>query len=346
MEKARLDKVLENREIRTMITAIGTGIGSGEGEGAFNIEKLRYHKIIIMTDADVDGSHIRTLLLTFLYRQMPALVKQGYVYIAQPPLYKVTRKRRVEYIDDDTQMTKMLLDLGSEDVRLRMHFHRFMQRVHRQLTSLAGTPNPLQKVAERFASEARVLCFDEFAVSDIGDAMILAELLAELFKRGVTLVATSNVKPDNLYENGLQRRRFLPAIDLIRQLVRPGLPPKEALVRLRQATPDRVDFLAVATWLKDTASDRDGLDLAGCLSMALDAVALGKAFPDWDIWVNDEGEVASTLLPLGEYTSEAAWERAAVGAMGIDSDDYAKFKRSLEAAMAEAHGEDGEEATE
>ena len=129
VEKARLDKVLENREIRTMITAIGTGIGSGnskdedEGnskdEGAFNIEKLRYHKIIIMTDADVDGSHIRTLLLTFLYRQMPELLKQGYVYIAQPPLYKVTRKKRVEYIDDDAQMTKMLLGLGSEDVRLR-----------------------------------------------------------------------------------------------------------------------------------------------------------------------------------------------------------------------------------
>jgi DNA gyrase subunit B len=119
VEKARLDKVLENREIRTMITAVGTGIGTGEGEGAFNIEKLRYHKIIIMTDADVDGSHIRTLLLTFLYRQMPQLVKQGYVYIAQPPLYKVTRKKRVEYIDDDAQMTKMLLGLGSDDVRLR-----------------------------------------------------------------------------------------------------------------------------------------------------------------------------------------------------------------------------------
>ena len=130
VEKARLDKVLENREIRTMITAIGTGIGSGnskdddEGssskdDGAFNIEKLRYHKIIIMTDADVDGSHIRTLLLTFIYRQMPELLKQGYVYIAQPPLYKVTRKKRVEYIDDDPQLVKMLLDLGSEDIRLR-----------------------------------------------------------------------------------------------------------------------------------------------------------------------------------------------------------------------------------
>ena len=129
VEKARLDKVLENREIRTMITAIGTGIGSGnikdddesssKDDGAFNIEKLRYHKIIIMTDADVDGSHIRTLLLTFIYRQMPELLKQGYVYIAQPPLYKVTRKKRVEYLDDDPQLVKMLLDLGAEDVRLR-----------------------------------------------------------------------------------------------------------------------------------------------------------------------------------------------------------------------------------
>jgi len=119
VEKARLDKVLQNTEIRTMITAIGTGIGDGEGEGAFNIEKLRYHKIIIMTDADVDGAHIRTLLLTFFYRQMPMLVKSGYVLIAQPPLYQITRKKRVEYVDDDAQMNKILIQLGSEDVSLR-----------------------------------------------------------------------------------------------------------------------------------------------------------------------------------------------------------------------------------
>src|SRR5580765_1566451 len=119
VEKARLDKVLQNNEIRTMITAVGTGIGDGDGEGAFNLEKLRYHKIIIMTDADVDGSHIRTLLLTFFYRQMPELVKRGFVYIAQPPLYQIARKKRVEYVDDDTQLNKILIQLGTEEVRLR-----------------------------------------------------------------------------------------------------------------------------------------------------------------------------------------------------------------------------------
>jgi DNA gyrase subunit B len=120
VEKARLNKVLENKEIRTMITAVGTGIGDGEAEGAFDIEKLRYHKIIIMTDADVDGSHIRTLLLTFFYRQMRGLVKHGYVYIAQPPLYQISRKKRVEYVADDNELNKILIDLGAEDISLKL----------------------------------------------------------------------------------------------------------------------------------------------------------------------------------------------------------------------------------
>src|SRR5437016_7232064 len=119
VEKARLDKVLQNNEIRTMITAVGTGIGDGDGEGAFPLDKLRYHKIIIMTDADVDGSHIRTLLLTFFYRQMPELVKRGFMYIAQPPLYQIARKKRVEYVDDDAQLNRILIQLGTEEVRLR-----------------------------------------------------------------------------------------------------------------------------------------------------------------------------------------------------------------------------------
>ncbi|MEX0606075.1 MAG: cell division protein ZapE [Marinobacter sp.] len=101
--------------------------------------------------------------------------------------------------------------------KMRVHFHRFMQRVHNELKTLKGQKNPLQHVAARFAEEARVICFDEFFVSDIGDAMILATLLDGLFKRGVTLVCTSNIVPDGLYKDGLQRARFLPAIDLVKK---------------------------------------------------------------------------------------------------------------------------------
>ncbi|MCA1962701.1 MAG: DNA gyrase subunit B, partial [Prosthecobacter sp.] len=119
VEKARLDKALQNKEIQAMITAIGTGIGDGSDEGSFNIGKARYHKVVIMTDADVDGSHIRTLLLTFFCRHMPELVKRGYLYIAQPPLYKVTRKKREEYVQDDAALNRILLELGADEVTLK-----------------------------------------------------------------------------------------------------------------------------------------------------------------------------------------------------------------------------------
>ncbi len=112
IEKARLDKILSNDEIRTIITALGAGVGED-----FNPEKLRYHKIIIMCDADVDGSHIRTLILTLFYRQFKALIEGGYIYIAQPPLFKVTRGKREEYIETEKEMNGLLMDLGTEGVK-------------------------------------------------------------------------------------------------------------------------------------------------------------------------------------------------------------------------------------
>jgi DNA gyrase subunit B len=187
VERARFDKMLSSQEIGTLITALGTGIGRDD----FDLSKLRYHKIIIMTDADVDGAHIRTLLLTFFYRQMPDLVEKGHLYIAQPPLYKVTKGKSEAYLKDQRAFEDYLIDAGLEDAALALGSGEV--RAGRDLRDTVEQARGTSKVIEDVHSRYARFVVEQAAVGGAFDPKLLHsadqanQVAAEIAKRLDTL---------------------------------------------------------------------------------------------------------------------------------------------------------------
>ncbi len=180
VERARFDKMLSSDQIGTLITALGAGIGRED----FDIEKIRYHKIVLMTDADVDGAHIRTLLLTFFYRQMPEVIERGYLYIAQPPLYKASKGKQVRYLKDDPELEAWLVDEGVDGAHLDLASGERL--TGQDLIALVQTSRAAKANVERLASRAPVFAIEQAALAgllgeagDLGAAAARLDLYAE-----------------------------------------------------------------------------------------------------------------------------------------------------------------------
>lgn len=247
VEKARLEKVLHNTEVGTMISALGCGIGVDN----FQLEKLRYHKIIIMTDADVDGSHIRTLLLTFFYRHMPALVENNFIYIAQPPLYRVTRKKTSRYIHSEREMDNYLLELGISDIGMKLP-KQLEPLSSEQMKVLLGLILEVEILISRI--ERKGIPFREFLDAK-GPNEKLPRFQVSLSSGPRFIYSHEELVELKQMEEEVQRQRH--------QETLASIPPEEVTPEMREFHPASLHFVELyeENYLQDLETQLEGFDL-------------------------------------------------------------------------------------
>lgn len=299
VEKARFDKMLQNEEIKVIVTALGTGIGSGD----YDISKLRYHKVIIMTDADVDGSHIRTLLLTFFFRQMRELIERGYLYIAQPPLFKVVDKKKELYVQNEEKMKNYILENGVERVKLVMGDGSPFPATGNKLFALIKKVMRIEELIDRFEKEGydrnvlRILAGDPTLTDD---SFKNDRLLLPIAARTVGVIGTdvANFQIDTDQDHGGFRMAF--------NLKKNGQTYTTTVNRETFRTPQfaEIKLLLTQVAIIGEAPYRDLGDESGA-PVVLESA---KALVDHIINLGKKGMTVQRYKGLGEMNPEQLWE--------------------------------------
>ena len=300
VEKARFDKMLSSQEVGTLITALGCGIGNTE----FDIEKLRYHSIIIMTDADVDGSHIRTLLLTFFFRHLPLLIERGHIYIAQPPLYKISKGKQHQYLKDDDALNSYLTQAALEEASL--HVNSSAPPIHgQQLQSLVDSYRKVVAITERLArvypkeALASMLYVNELTQEQLVKETVVAqwcEALSQILGRYASSAKRYEVK---VVENR-ERHVYLPEIHVISH----GVP---IIYRIN------MDFFASAEYKAISSTGKQIKDLLepSAYMRRGEKVFASTSFEqmlDWLMAEARKGHNIQRYKGLGEMNPEQLWE--------------------------------------